>query len=242
MLTAEVVHPRSEKRCQMNFYAAATHDRTILGIEACKAMDQISIDTQNICAMKEMRTSPTRAQSWPPPLMKDFIIERYADLFDGVGLRDGEVHLEVDRTVPPVKMTPHRLLVAIKESVKAELDEMCRNGIIEPVSEASPWVSALLVVTKPNSRLRICLYPRPLNKALKRSVYAMPTIDDILPQLVKAKAFIVDATQGFTHVKLDKESSALTKFETPFSRYRWLRLPFGTSPSPEISKLKCTRH
>ena len=96
---------------------------------------------------------------------------------------------------------------------------MCRNGIIEPVSEASPWVSALLVITKPNGRLRICLDPRSLNKALKRSVYAMPTVDDILPQLAKAQVFsIVDATQGFTHVKFDKESSALITFETPFSR------------------------
>ena len=136
-------------------------------------------------------------------------------------------------------MPPRQLSVAIKDRVKAEFDEMCRNGIIEPVSEASPWVSALLVVTKPNGRLRICLDTRPLNKALTRSVYAMPTIDDILPQLAKAKVFrIVDATQGFTHVKLDKESSALTTFETPFSRYRWLRLPFGTSPSSEIFQAK----
>ena len=125
------------------------------------------------------------------PLTKDFIIERYADLFDGVRLLDGEVHLEVDRTVPPVQMPPRRLPVAIKDRVKAELNEMCRNGIIEPVSEASPWVSALIVVTKPNGRLRICLDPRPLNKALKRSVYAMPTIDDILPQLAKAKVFSI---------------------------------------------------
>ena len=60
---------------------------------------------------------------------------------------DGEVHIEVDLTVPPVQMPPRRLPVAIKDMVKAELDEMCRNSIIEPVSEALPWVSALLVVT-----------------------------------------------------------------------------------------------
>ena len=149
-------------------------------IEACKAMDLISINTQNICAVKEMRTSTTGAQSLPPPLTKDFIIERYADLFDGVGLLDREVHLEVDRTVPPVRIPPGRLPVAIKDRIKTELDEMCRNGIIEPISEASPWMFAFLVVAKLNGRLRICLDPRSLNKALKPSVYAMPTIDDIL--------------------------------------------------------------
>ena len=75
------------------------------------------------------------------------------------------MHLEIDRTVPPVQLPPRRLTVAIKDRVKAELNEMCRNGIIVPVFEDSPWVSALLVVTKPNGRLRISLDPRPLNKA-----------------------------------------------------------------------------
>ena len=39
-------------------------------------------------------------------------------------------------------------------------------------------------------------------------------------------------------MKLDKESSVLTTFETSFSRYRWLRLPFGNSPSPKIFQAK----
>ena len=111
----------------MDFYVAATHDRAILEIEACKAMDLISINTQTICTLKEMRTSPTGPQSLSPPLTKDFIIERYADLFDGLGLSDGEVHLEVERRVPPVQMPPRRLPVAIKDRVTAELDEMYRN-------------------------------------------------------------------------------------------------------------------
>ena len=38
----------------------------------------------------------------------------------------------------------------------------------------------------------------------------------------------------FWHLKLDDASSRLTTFETPFGRYRWLRLPFGISPAPEI--------
>jgi len=63
----------------------------------------------------------------------------------------------------------------------------------------------------------------------------MPTIEDILPQLSKAKVFsTVDATKGFNHLCLDDESAALTTFETPFGRHRWRRLCFGISPAPEI--------
>jgi hypothetical protein len=96
-------------------------------------------------------------------------------------------------------------------------------------------VSALLVVAKQQNGIRICLDPTPLNKALQRSVYYMPTIDDILPTLSNAKVFsTVDAKSAFWQLKLDEQSSMLTTFETPFGRYRWLRMPYGISPAPEI--------
>jgi len=44
----------------------------------------------------------------------------------------------------------------------------------------------------------------------------------------------VDIRQAFWMLKLDKESSMITTFETPFGRYRWLRLAMGLSLSPEI--------
>lgn len=43
----------------------------------------------------------------------------------------------------------------------------------------------------------------------------------------------MDAKDGFYQVKLDKESSLLTTFWTPFSRYRYLRMPQGISSAPE---------
>ena len=43
----------------------------------------------------------------------------------------------------------------------------------------------------------------------------------------------MDAKNGFWQVQLDKPSSLLTTFNTPFGRYRWLRLPFGIKTGPE---------
>ena len=42
-----------------------------------------------------------------------------------------------------------------------------------------------------------------------------------------------DVKNGFWHIELDDESSKLTTFNTPFGRYRRLRLPFGLSSAPE---------
>jgi len=93
------------------------------------------------------------------------------------------------------------------------------------VREPSAWISALLVVTKANGDIRICIDPKPLNKELLRDHYPMPTIDDVLPQLANAKDFTtVDTRNTFWHLALDEESSKLSTFETPFDKFRWLRL------------------
>ena len=97
-------------------------------------------------------------------------------------------------------------------------------------------MNALLVVQKPDGQgVRICIDPKFLNRALQRSKYYMQTIDDIVPKLTNVKVMSsVDIRQAFWMLKLDKESSMLTTFETPFGRYRWRRLAMGLSVSPEI--------
>ena len=56
----------------------------------------------------------------------------------------------------------------------------------------------------------------------------MRTLDDILPKLADAKFFsILDARSGYWSIKLSEPSSYLTTFNTPYGRYRYLRLPFG---------------
>lgn len=49
---------------------------------------------------------------------------------------------------------------------------------------------------------------------------------------------VVDANHGFWQVQLDEESSKLCTFNTPYGRYRFLRLPFGVSSAPEVFQ-KC---
>lgn len=97
-----------------------------------------------------------------------------------------------------------------------------------------------MVIKKQNGRPRVCIDPKLLNKALKRSHFPLPTVEDILPDL--SKVFIVcNVTSGFWHVQLEEESSYLTTFANPFRRYRWLRMPMGISPAPEVFQRKLTQ-
>ena len=92
-----------------------------------------------------------------------------------------------------------------------------------------------IVVPKKDGQLRICLDPRELNKAIRREHYPLPTIEDITTRLHGAKVFtVLDVRKGFWHVELEKDSSFLTTFNTPFGRYRWKRMPFGICSAPEV--------
>ena len=47
----------------------------------------------------------------------------------------------------------------------------------------------MAVQEKKSGDLRICLDPRALNEALKREQYALPILENVLPQIASAKVF-----------------------------------------------------
>ena len=78
-----------------------------------------------------------------------------------------------------------------------------------------------------------------LNKAIRRCHYPIATVEEISSNLAKAKVFsVVYAKDGFLQVEFDRDSSELTTFWTPHVRFRWLRMPFGLSSSPEVFQRK----
>ena len=63
----------------------------------------------------------------------------------------------------------------------------------------------------------------------------MKTIEEVVQNMPGAKVFSkLDASSGYWQLKLDEESSKLCTFNTPFGRYRFLRVPFGSVSASEI--------
>ena len=169
-------------------------------------------------------------------LTKEGLYKKFPKAFsDGVGLLEGQYHIKVDKTVDPVQHAPRRVPVALRTRLQAELDRTAEENIIAPVTTPTCWVSSLVVVPKPNGKLRICLDPKDLNIAIQREHYPLPTIEDVATRLHGAKVFTkLDVKNSFWHVELNEESSFLTIFNTPFGRFRWMRMPFGIRSAPEV--------
>ena len=97
-----------------------------------------------------------------------------------------------------------------------------------------PW-SSWKRKTRKSCEYAYAIDPRPLNKAIKREHYHLPTTEEITTRLSGAKYFsTLDACSGFWQIPLDEESSMLTTFGTPFGRYRYTRMPFGIHSAQEV--------
>ena len=112
--------------------------------------------------------------------------------------------------------------LALKTSVKVELDSFRDRGIMERMNKPTARVNQMAVVQKKNGTVRICTDPQPLNKALKWEHCKMQTHEDLLPTLKIGKIFRkLDVKEAFYHVRLDDKSADLITMITLFGRYRW---------------------
>ena len=215
-----MTNPKNGKHYNVRLYVLEGNFRPILGLRAVQHMKLLTINVENIALVKDQE--------------KD-LINDFKDVFQGeIGTLPGDLHIEVDPTVPTVKLPCRKWPLQVREQVKEELDRLENIEVIEKVDTPTDWISSLVVTVKPTGKVRLCIDPKPLNKAIKRNHYPMKTLDDVLEELQGAEYFTkLDARNGFWHVLLDEESSFLTTFETPFGKYRWKRMPFGISNAPE---------
>ncbi len=160
-------------------------------------------------------------------------------MFDGIGCFKTECKIVLDDRVQPVIHSPRRVPIALKKALKEELDRLCQQGILSPVTYPTNWVNSCVCVSKPNGKIRLCLDPKDLNVAIRRPHYVTPTLDDVLAKMSGAKYFsILDARSGYWNIKLDDESADLTTFNTSFGRYRFNRMPMGiTCAQDEFQRL-----
>lgn len=209
------------KNYVLQFKIADVQSIPILGRDACTELDVV----RRVMSIQKSVVSNEIVPTF---------LEQYGDVFTGLGCLPGKYKIKLRENSVPVVHAPRKLPFSIKDQVKNKLSEMECQGIISKVEGPSDWVSSITVVKKPNGDLRICLDPKELNESIKREHFRIPTLEEIVGKLAGAKYFsTLDASNGFWQVLLD-DSSSLCTFNTPFGRYKFLRMPYGICSASEV--------
>ncbi len=167
----------------------------------------------------------------------DSIVQRYDDVFKGLGCLPYTYKIQLKDDAKPVIHAPRRVPAPLQERLKKELDRMSQLQVVTKVEEPTEWVNSMVCMDKKNKNkeLRICMDPGDLNKNIKREHYQIPKREETASEMAGARYFSkLDAAQGFWQIKLDEESSKYCTFNTPYGRYRFLRMPFGIISASEI--------
>ena len=153
-------------------------------------------------------------------------------MISGVGLLKGyKLKLHVDESMKPVAQHVHRL----QKKVDAKLDELLKLDIIEEVSERlSAWISPLVVASKGDGEVRVCVNMRQANGAIARERHPIPTVEELLHDLNGSTIFSkIDFKWGFHQILLSEESRHISSFVKHRGLHQYKRLMFGVTSAPE---------
>ena len=172
------------------------------------------------------------------------VLDRFKPLFNGnlvannyLGTYKGQkVRLELKPGVTPHSQRPYPVPYKHKDVFKQELDRLVKIGILSKTGP-SKWLAPTFLIPKKDGRVRWISDFRELNKCIKRKVYNLPKIQDILKKRNGYKYFTkIDISMQYYTFELDEKSKDLCTICTPFGNYRYNRLPMGIKQSPDVAQ------
>ena len=227
-------NPKNKKKYSVEFIVVRDEHTPLLGLNAAEKMGLVKVMDKNLD-----RVAIVQTQSGVYP-DEQSLVKKFPTVFDSkIGTLPGVARLRVKDDSIPTIMPDRRTPIAMRDKLSGELKRLEEVGVITKVEGPTPWVSQVVIAHKKSGDLRICIDPQELNKALIRERFTLPILEEKLHELGQSRLFtMADLSSGYWHVELDEQSSLLTTFQTCHGRYRWLRLPFGTSVSAEIFQRK----
>ena len=143
--------------------------------------------------------SISKEQLQGAPLTKQHILEVYSDIFTGIGKFPGEPYkFQLKPNAKPTRHAPRKVPLHLQEAFHEEIRNLEELGILEETKDVTEWVNSFVIMEKKlpinssnfhspghsvKKKLRICLDPRDLNKALEREPYYTHSIELILTRV-----------------------------------------------------------
>ena len=166
------------------------------------------------------------------------LFRKYTKLFSGkLGkYPHRKIHLDVKPGAVPKTCRPYPVPKHHEQVFKDELDRLCAAGVLSRTG-ASVWLSPTFLIPKKDGRVRWITDFRELNKVIKRRVYNLPKIQEILTKRKGYRFFTkIDISMHYYTFELDEESKNLCTICTPFGNYKYNRLAMGINQSPDIAQ------
>ena len=183
---------------------------------------------------KGLRFNPIYVEPGSTPITSTRDLQAlFPNSFDCIGDMSGEYDIKKDPTVLPGHHRRQKVSIEYKEEIKKELGEMVCQGIITKQTEPTPWANSLTYPKKANSKLRICLDPKDLNKAIIHENHKAQGDSpcSLQEQQNSPKSMATKHSLGCTWQRQLHSSQHSTHTLTD----RFLHVPFGLEMSQDIS-------
>ena len=169
------------------------------------------------------------------PLTKQDILDVYSDVFTRIGKFPGlPSKFQLKPNAKPTRHAPRKVPIHLQDAFHKEIRNLEQLGILEETKDVTEWVNSFVIMEKKvptnsssqghsmNKKLRICLDPRDLNKALEREPYYTWSIEEIMGKFHGMTRFtIADFNKGYWMVELDPESRKYTMMALDIGRFQW---------------------
>ena len=157
-------------------------------------------------------------------------MEEFPDVLNNTPLRPMKgppIEIELKAVAVPFRVHGPRVMpYAYCDQVKAQIEDMVTQGIIEPVPEASDWCHSIVVVDmKRTTEKRFAVDFKKLNDQVRRPTHPTHSPRDVVSQISNVKySTKMDARHGYWQVTLSDGGKPLTTFMTR-GRFQFLRNP-----------------
>ncbi|XP_055605159.1 uncharacterized protein K02A2.6-like [Uranotaenia lowii] len=144
-----------------------------------------------------------------------------------------KIRLTLKGEPKPVYRPKRPVAYSVQGAVEDELQRLQNLGILESVDH-SDWAAPIVVVRKPNGRVRICAdFSTGLNEALESNQCPLPLPEDIFTKMAGCKVFShIDLSDAYLQVEVDPRDQHLLTVNTHKGLFRYTRLTPGIKSAP----------